>query len=111
MLTYICGNTATETWQEDFEKAEDWLKRNAMKPINSGKLVSALPPLTYEQYTYLNYRLIEMSKCVFMIDGWQDSKTANAELQYAKTLGKTIKYQDYYKEFRKKEKPNVEQTF
>jgi hypothetical protein len=31
-----------------------------------------------------------------MVSGWNDSKGANAELSYAKSLGKKIMYQDYY---------------
>jgi hypothetical protein len=36
-----------------------------------------------------------------MVSGWQKSKGANAELSYAKSLGKKVMYQDYYAPFRK----------
>ena len=106
MLIYISGNTEKEKWQDDFEKAELWLRLNGMKPINSGKIVSSLPAMTYEQYMQINYKLIDMSDYIFMLDGWQKSKTACAEINYAKSLGKFIKYQDYYKEFRRREIEN-----
>ena len=102
MLTYISGNTNTTTWEQDFESAELWLKENGFRPINSGKIVSVLPTMTYEQYMQINYKLIEMSDYVFMLDGWQKSKTAEAELKYARSLGKIVKYQDYFRDFRKR---------
>jgi hypothetical protein len=37
-----------------------------------------------------------------MLDGWQKSKGAVAELSYAKTLGKKVMYQDKYKDFKRK---------
>jgi hypothetical protein len=47
------------------------------------------------------YRLVDVADIIFMVSGWQKSKGANAELSYAKSLGKEVKYQDYYAPFRK----------
>ena len=38
----------------------------------------------------------EISDAIFMIHDWHQSKRACDELQYAKSLGKKIIYQDYF---------------
>jgi hypothetical protein len=52
---------------------------------------------------------MDISDIVFMVSGWQDSKSANAELVYSKSLGKKVMYQDYYSPFRKKEEDIVKE--
>jgi nucleoside 2-deoxyribosyltransferase len=102
MLVYISGKiTGKENYKDDFLKAECWLKLNDYKVINPAKLDEVLPKLTYQQYMAIDYKLIELCDAIFMLDGWQKSKGAVAELSYAKTLGKKVLYQDKYKEFRK----------
>jgi hypothetical protein len=48
----------------------------------------------------IDYKLLELSEAIYMLDGWQKSKGACAELSYAKSLGKKVIYQKYFKEFR-----------
>jgi hypothetical protein len=103
MLVYISGKiTGKEDYKDDFIKAEFWLKLNDYKVINPAKLDEVLPKLTYQQYMAIDYKLIEIADAIFMLDGWQKSKGAVAELSYAKTLSKKIMYQDKYKDFKRK---------
>ena len=103
MLVYISGKiTNNENYKNDFLKAECWLKLNDYTPINPAKLDEALPKLTYQQLMAIDYKLIELCDAIFMLDGWQKSKGACAELSYAKSLGKKVLYQDYFKEFKKR---------
>lgn len=107
MLVYISGKiTGNKNYKEDFLKAEHWLKLNGYKPINPSKLCDVFPKLTYEQFLAIDYKLIELADAIFMLDGWQKSKGACAELSYAKSLGKKVLYQDYFKEFKKNGKDN-----
>ena len=107
MLVYISGKiTNNENYKNDFLKAECWLKLNDYTPINPAKLDEALPKLTYQQFMAIDYKLIELCDAIFMLDGWQKSKGACAELSYAKALGKKVLYQDYFKEFKKNGKDN-----
>lgn len=107
MLVYISGKiTGNENYKDDFRKAELWLKLNDYTPINPAKLDEALPKLTYQQFMAIDYKLIELCDAIFMLDGWQKSKSACAELSYAKSLGKKPIYQDYFKEFKKNGKDN-----
>jgi hypothetical protein len=101
MYVYISGSiTKNENYKEDFLKAENLLKQNNHYPINPSKLNDLLPDLTYEQYMSIDYKLIELSEAIYMLKGWQKSKGACAELSYAKSLGKKVIYQKYFKEFR-----------
>jgi nucleoside 2-deoxyribosyltransferase len=78
------------------------LKLNDYKVINPAKLDEVLPKLTYQQFMVIDYKLIDLCDAIFMLDGWQKSKGAVAELSYAKTLCKKVMYQDKYKEFKRK---------
>ena len=69
--------------------------------INPTQLGKVADSLAQEQIMQIRYRLVEVSDKIFMVSGWQKSKSANAELNYAKSLGKEVKYQDYYAPFRK----------
>ena len=111
MLVYISGKiTRNENYKNDFLKAEYWLKLNDYTPINPAKLDEVLPKLTYQQLMAIDYKLIELADAIFMLGGWQRSKGACAELSYAKSLGKKVLYQDYFKDFKKsKEKNNGKQ--
>ena len=101
MLVYISGKiTGNENYKDDFWKAELWLKLNDYTPINPAKLNEVLPKITYSQLMAIDYKLIELCDAIFMLDGWQKSKGACAELSYAKSLGKKVLYQDYFKEFK-----------
>ena len=101
MLVYISGKiTGNENYKNDFLKAECWLKLHDHKVINVAKIGDALPKLTYHQFMAIDYKLIELCDAIFMLDGWQKSKGACAELSYAKSLGKKVLYQDYFKEFK-----------
>ena len=101
-IVYLSGKiTGKENYKQDFELAEDFLKCLGYYVINPAKLDDVAKGLTYEQYLYTCYRLIDIADTIFMVSGWQKSKGANAELIYAKSLGKKVMYQDYYAPFRK----------
>lgn len=105
MIVYISGQiTNKENYKEDFAIAENWLIKNGHTPINPARL--EIFNLTYEQQMILDYELIKMADAIVMLDGWQNSKGACAELSFAKSLSKKVLYQNYYKEFRKNEERN-----
>lgn len=110
MLVYISGKiTNNENYKKDFLKAECWLKLNDYKVVNPSRLIDIFPSLEYAQLMAIDYKLIELCDAIFMLDGWQKSKGACAELSYAKSLGKKVLYQDYFKEFKKGKVQNNEQ--
>ena len=101
-IVYLSGGiTGNPNYKEDFACAERFLSQMGYVVLNPAKVGEELPDLTYEQYMKICYRLVDIADIIFMVSGWQKSKGANAELSYAKSLGKKVMYQDYYAPFRK----------
>ena len=102
-IVYLSGKiTENENYKKEFNVAEEYLRNIGYTVINPAQLDEiSTRELTHEQYMKVCYRLIDISDIIFMVSGWKDSKCANAELTYAKSLGKKVMYQDYYSPFRK----------
>lgn len=101
-IVYLSGQiSGKENYKQDFEKAENFLRDHGYIVINPAQLDEVSEGLSYEQYLRVCYQLIDIADIIFMVSGWQKSKGANAELSYAKSLGKKVMYQDYYAPFRK----------
>ena len=107
---YLSGGiTNNPNYKSDFASAEKFLNDMGYIVINPANLEEVAEGLSSEQYLHICYRLIDISKAIFMVSGWKKSKGANAELTYAKSLGKKVMYQDYYSPFRKKEEDIVKE--
>ena len=101
-IVYLSGKiTDNPDYKKDFACAELFLSQIGYMVVNPARLDEVAKELTYEQYMQICYRLIDIADIIFMVSGWQKSKGANAELSYAKSLGKKVMYQDYYAPFRK----------
>lgn len=101
-IVYLSGRiTDNENYRKEFACAELFLSQMGYIVINPAKLDEIAEGLTYEQYMQICYRLVDIADIIFMVSSWQNSKGARAELLYAKSLGKEVKYQDYYAPFRK----------
>ena len=101
-IAYLSGRiTDNRNYKDDFKCAELFLSEMQYAVLNPAKISDELPNLTDEEYRQICYRLIDIADTIFMVSGWQKSKGANAELAYAKSLGKKVMYQDYYAPFRK----------
>ena len=102
-IVYLSGKiTGNENYKQDFSVAEEYLNRLGYIVVSPARLEElSSDKLSYEQYMRVCYSLIDISDIIFMVSGWQNSKGARAELIYAKSLGKEVKYQDYYSPWRK----------
>lgn len=102
-IVYLSGAiSGKENYKKDFASAELFLVQMGYIVLNPAKLDElSNEKLSYEQYMRVCYSLVDIADIIFMVSGWQKSKGANAELSYAKSLGKKVKYQDYYAPFRK----------
>ena len=97
-IVYLSGRI---TDNDHYASAESFLIDMGYIVFNPTKILKDLGELSCEQSMYIRYRLVDIADIIFMVSGWQKSKGANAELSYAKSLGKEVKYQDYYAPFRK----------
>ena len=101
-IVYLSGRiSGNDNYKKDFEKAYDFLNELGYVVLNPSNLDVVGNGLAYEKYLQICYRLVDVADIIFMVSGWQKSKGANAELSYAKSLGKKVMYQDYYAPFRK----------
>ena len=101
-IVYLSGKiTDNPNYKSEFACAELFLIQMGYIVINPADIEEIVDGLTYEQIIQICYRLVDISDIIFMVSGWQKSKGANAELSYAKSLGKKVMYQDYYAPFRK----------
>ncbi len=101
-IVYLSGKIKdNDNYKIDFASAELFLVERGYMVVNPTRLDEVAKELTAEQYMQICYRLVDISDIIFMVSGWQKSKSANAELSYAKSLGKKVMYQDYYAPFRK----------
>ena len=101
-IVYLSGKISdNENYKKDFRCAELFLSQMGYIVLNPARLDEISNGLTYEKLMQVCYRLVDIADIIFMVSGWQKSKGANAELAYAKSLGKKVMYQDYYHPFRK----------
>lgn len=100
-FVYLSGDIFNEDCKINFTLAQNFLEDSGYVVINPTQLGKVADSLAQEQIMQIRYRLVEVANIIFMVSGWQKSKSANAELSYAKSLGKRVMYQDYYAPFRK----------
>lgn len=90
---YIAGPMTgiTNDNRQAFFEAQSFLEGLGFTVLNP----AILPPgLTQGQYMDICYAMIRACESIFMLDGYQDSDGALAELAYAKKL----EYQIFYEE-------------
>ena len=100
-FVYLSGDIFNEDCKINFTLAQNFLEGLGYVVITPIQLTNVADNLAQEQIMQIRYKLVEVAKIIFMVSGWQKSKSANAELNYAKSLGKKVMYQDYYAPFRK----------
>lgn len=91
---YISGEiTGTTDYMERFEKIEKKLGKE--KTINPAKVNAQLPECTtYNEYLKMSLCMLEMCDCIFMMKGWEFSKGARLEYEYAYAHGYEIIFED-----------------
>ena len=97
-IVYLSGELQQKN---DFVCAENFLLQMGYIVLNPIQLEEITKDLDQETLMKVCYQFVDISDIIFMVSGWQKSKGANAELTYAKSLGKKVMYQDYYAPFRK----------
>lgn len=92
MIVYIAGPiTGQMDYIKEFAKAERNLKKRGHIVINP----SMIPPGLKRQEDYMEicYPMISASDAVYMLDGYEGSKGAQLEYEFANRLNKKIYYQ------------------
>ena len=89
MRLYVSGNY--------YKASEQWLKIKGYEILNPCQVVDQLESLTDTEKMRLRHFLIDCCDAVFMTCEWQDNEIATNEIAYAKSLGKKIIYEGYYR--------------
>ncbi|KQC24260.1 DUF4406 domain-containing protein [Escherichia coli] len=89
MKVYVAGPmTGHENFnREAFHKAEEELKREGHTVLNSAVLPDGL---TQSQYMDICMAMIRCVDAIYMLNGWQRSAGAKAELALAEKLGHAV---------------------
>ena len=92
-MIYISGKiTGTKDYLDRFRKAEIQIGRADI--INPAKVNDNLPKCTtYKQYMKMSLCMLEMCDTIYMLKGWEDSKGARLEHEYAKSNNYKIIYE------------------
>jgi len=88
-VIYISGAiTGTTDYMERFAAAEKRLSEAGFVVINPAKVNSQLPKETdYTGYMKMSLTMLSLCNGIYMIDGWEDSRGAKIEYDYAKATG------------------------
>ena len=85
MKIYISGAvTGTDDYLERFSRAEEQLKAQGFEVINPAAVNAILPKSTsYGQYMEMSQIMLSFCDCVFMLNGWENSRGAKQEFALA----------------------------
>jgi hypothetical protein len=99
---YISGKiTGTNDYMRRFQNAEDGLYimfyNNGLAGngvVNPAKVLAQMPDtLSHNEYMKLSICMLSMCDTICMLKGWEDSKGAQKEYQYAKANNYKIIYE------------------
>lgn len=95
MIIYISGSiTNNPHFLEEFSKAEELLKAKGYEVINPARTNATLPPLKHSDYMKVCRPLVEISDCIYMLKGWEHSKGAIMERDWAEEFNKKVIYEN-----------------
>ena len=95
MKIYISGPiTGVEGYLKRFDLAENALVAAGYEVVNPAKVNRYLPEsTTHDQYMEMSFVMLEMCDTVFFLEGWENSKGARMEFEYALERGYTMTFE------------------
>lgn len=97
-MIYISGGITgftNEEYMKHFDRAEDDLwDFGYEKIINPANVSSMLPELSHSEYMTVCMALLSLCDSIYMLKGYERSKGAMMELEYAKEHGYKVVYEE-----------------
>ena len=90
MTVFISGGiTVVPDFKERFKEAEKHLRGLGFNAINPAGLQDNVTVGDFTHYDYMNIcvALIELTDCVYFLDGWENSDGSRDEYNYACKIG------------------------
>ena len=82
--------TNVPNYKEHFDKAQALIENEGYIPLNP----TIIPlGLTIQEYMKIDLAMVDCADAVLMLKGWENSKGANLEWNYAKYMNKLIIYE------------------
>lgn len=96
MKIYLSGKiTGTTDYMERFAAKQKDLELKGYEVINPALINSYLPKsTTWKEYMRLCYPMIDMCDSIYFLEGWEGSKGALIEFEYANKKKKRICFKD-----------------
>lgn len=92
---YISGAiTGNPDFKKQFAEAEAKLKLEGFEVVNPSKMNDVMPEnATWGEYMDITLSLLKICDVIYMLEGWEKSKGANVEYNYASGVGMGITFQ------------------
>ena len=95
MRFYIsCGITNVPDYKDNFDRAEERLKRELPNAEIINPTMLVLPEsCTHDDYMNIDFMLLDLADAIYMIDGWKESRGSNMEYGYARAKDMMILFE------------------
>ena len=92
MRVYISGGiTGIENYSQIFKRKQEELEELGYEVLNPALLGLLMPTsATWKEYMALCIPMLKMCDCIYMLNGWEKSKGAKKEYNYALKRGINI---------------------
>lgn len=93
MKVYISGQiSGVKDYQKNFAVASQELIRRGHIPVNPANVVHE--GWSYKQYIDHDLILLSICDAIYMLKGWEESRGASLELNYAMTTGMQVIFEE-----------------
>lgn len=88
---YIAGSvTGVPDYRKRFKKVNDFLTKEGHLCMDPSILTEGFP---YESYMPICFAMIDACDSIYLLEGWESSKGACRELEYAQSKNKSVYYE------------------